>query len=60
MARLGNNQVSIRKLNFVGSKTYAVSLPINIIRMLGWKKGNALFVRRQGSKIIIEKTLEEK
>ena len=55
MPRLQNDETSIRKLNFVGNKTYAVSLPIEIIRQLGWKKGNTLIVRRQGQIVTVEK-----
>jgi antitoxin component of MazEF toxin-antitoxin module len=55
MARPDNDQISTRKLNLVGGKSFAVSLPVSIIRLLGWQKGDSLFVRRQGNKIIIEK-----
>lgn len=55
MARPDNDQVTSRKLNMVGGKSFAVSLPISIVRMLGWSKGDKLFVHRQGNKIIIEK-----
>ena len=58
MARPEQDQTGIRSLNMVGSKTYAVSLPIDVIKLLGWEKGTKLMVRRQGSKLIIEK-LEE-
>lgn len=43
----------------VGGKSYAVSLPIGTVRLLGWRKGEVLYVRRQGNKIIIEKILRE-
>lgn len=55
MARPENDQTSVRKLNFVGGKTYAVSLPIDIIKALKWKKGDTLHVRRQGNQVIVEK-----
>ena len=58
MARPENNRTGLRKLNFVGNKTYAVSLPIDVVRILRWQKGDELQVRRQGSKVIIEKTEE--
>ena len=58
MARPENNQTGIRKLNFVGGKTFAVSLPIDIIRILKWQKGDVLEVRRQVNKLIIEKSGE--
>lgn len=59
MARPENNQTGVRTLNYVGGKTYAVSLPIEIIRLLKWEKGNRLMVRRQGDKVIIEKIIED-
>lgn len=55
MARPENDQTGIRKLNLVGGKSYAVSLPIEIIRMIGWQKGDHLQVRRRGSEVVIEK-----
>lgn len=39
----------------VGKKSFAVSLPIEIIRVLGWTKGEKLLVRRQSEKIVIER-----
>jgi hypothetical protein len=55
MARPENDQTSRRKLNLVGAKTYAVSIPIDIVRQLNLNKGDTLVVRRVASKIIIEK-----
>lgn len=58
MARPDNDQTGIRKLNMVGAKSFAVSLPIDIVKQLAWHKGDTLSVRRVGSKIIIEKIKE--
>jgi antitoxin component of MazEF toxin-antitoxin module len=55
MPRPNNDQTSVRKLNMVGNKSYAVSLPISLIRQLNWKKGDSLIVRRQASSVLIEK-----
>lgn len=55
MARPENDQTGMRKLNLVGRKSYAVSLPVEAIRILGWEKGDTLQVRRQGKQILIEK-----
>lgn len=55
MARPENNQTGVRKLNLVGGKTYAVSIPIEIIRQLDWSKGDTLIVRRTASKVVIER-----
>jgi antitoxin component of MazEF toxin-antitoxin module len=54
MARPYNDQTGLRKLNLVGSKTYAVSIPITIIRQLNLHKGDYLIVRRSANQIIIE------
>lgn len=55
MARPDNDNTGVRKLNMVGKKTYAVSLPIETVNQLDWKKGTRLMVRRHGNKLIIEK-----
>jgi antitoxin component of MazEF toxin-antitoxin module len=55
MARPDNSQTSVRKLNMVGKKSFAVSIPIEVIKQLAWEKGDTLSVRRQGNKIVIEK-----
>lgn len=55
MARPENHQTSLRKLSMVGKKTYAVSLPIEAVNQLEWKKGDTLLVRRQGEQIVIQK-----
>lgn len=55
MARPENDQTSKRRLGLVGAKTYAVSIPIEIVRQLKLKKGDALIVRRVSNKIVIEK-----
>jgi hypothetical protein len=55
MARPENDQTGRRRLSLVGTKTYAVSIPIEIVRQLHLKKGDELIVRRMVNKIIIEK-----
>ncbi|MEO8863254.1 MAG: AbrB/MazE/SpoVT family DNA-binding domain-containing protein [Candidatus Saccharimonadales bacterium] len=55
MARPENDQTSKRRLSMVGNKTFAVSIPIDIIRQLKLLKGDELMVRRIGNKIVIEK-----
>lgn len=55
MPRPDNDQTSARKLTMVGKKTYAVSIPIEIIRQLQFKKGDTVVVRRMGEKIVLEK-----
>lgn len=55
MARPENDQTGIRKLGMVGKKTFAVSLPVELISRLDWRKGDDIIVRRIGKKIIIER-----
>ncbi len=55
MARPESDQTGHRKLNLVGAKSFAVSIPIDIVRQLQLKKGDELIVRRVGHRIIIEK-----
>jgi bifunctional DNA-binding transcriptional regulator/antitoxin component of YhaV-PrlF toxin-antitoxin module len=59
MARPYNDQKSIRKLSMVGKKTYAVSVPLETINELNWKKGDVLIVRRKGQLLVIEKKGEQ-
>ena len=59
MARLDKDQMAIRRINFVGGKTFAVSMPVDIIRLLKWDKGDRVMVRRQGQKVVIEKISED-
>lgn len=55
MARPENHQTSLRKLSMVGKKSFSVSLPIESVKQLAWKKGDTLVVRRKGNQITIEK-----
>jgi len=59
MARPDNDQTGLRKLNMVGAKSFAVSIPIDIIKQLSWKKGDTLTVRRHANKIVIEKVEDQ-
>jgi bifunctional DNA-binding transcriptional regulator/antitoxin component of YhaV-PrlF toxin-antitoxin module len=55
MARPENHSRHIRSLGKVGGKSFAITIPIDIVQQLDWKLTNKLLVRREGSKIIIEK-----
>jgi antitoxin component of MazEF toxin-antitoxin module len=55
MARPENDQTGIRKLSLVGAKSYAVSIPIEVIRQIGWAKGDSLVVRRVGKNLVINR-----
>ncbi len=39
----------------VGKKSYAITLPVAEVQRLGWKKGDAMVVRRLKDSIVIEK-----
>jgi bifunctional DNA-binding transcriptional regulator/antitoxin component of YhaV-PrlF toxin-antitoxin module len=43
-----------RKLTLAGKGSYYVTIPIAMIKQLGWKKGEKKIIRKQGKKIIIE------
>jgi bifunctional DNA-binding transcriptional regulator/antitoxin component of YhaV-PrlF toxin-antitoxin module len=45
---------NIRKLTKVGGKSYAITLPIEIIKEFGWKERQKLVVKKSGKKLIIE------
>ena len=53
MANLDSSNRNIRKVTKIGGKSYAVTLPIEMIRQLGWKERQKVVVKKQGSKIII-------
>ena len=54
MARQKLENKSIRKLGKSGSKSIVVTLPIEIIRELGWRSKQKVVVKKRGEKIIIE------
>ena len=45
---------NIRKLTKVGGTSYAVTIPIEIIKEFGWRERQKLVVKKQGKKIVIE------
>ena len=54
MARRSIEQHNIRKLTKVGRSSYAVTIPIELVRKLKWKERQKLVVKRKGSKIVVE------
>jgi len=44
---------SIRKLTKVGRQSIAVTIPIEIIRELGWREKQKVVVKKSGSKLIV-------
>ncbi len=60
MARKKLEDRNIRKLVKVGGgKTYSITLPVDIIRELQWKKGQKLEVEKYGKGIILRDWKEE-
>ena len=43
----------VRKLTIAGGTTYYVTIPQEMIRQLGWKKGEKKVIRLEGDKIEI-------
>ena len=50
--RLGER--SIRKLIKLGKGSIAVTLPIELVRMLKWRAKQKVVVKRRGKRLIIE------
>ena len=49
------NNKSIRKISAIGpGKTYYLTLPREMVKQLGWKKGEKKVVRSEGKRIIVE------
>ena len=46
---------NVRKLQVVsGSKTYIVSIPLDMIKQLKWKKGRKVVVELKGKEVIVK------
>lgn len=54
MARRGLAERNIRKLTKVGGASLSVTLPIEIIRKLGWRERQKVVVTLRGKKIVVE------
>ena len=44
----------VRKLTLTGKTTYYVTIPLSMIRTLGWKKGEKKIIHQEGKRIVIE------
>ena len=53
MARKPLNERHVRKITKVGGKSYSVTLPIHIIRQLGWRERQKVTVIFDGKQIVI-------
>lgn len=54
MSRRTLEEMNTRSLQKTGGNTYTVSLPIEIIRELGWKTKQKVEVKKYGDGIIIK------
>jgi bifunctional DNA-binding transcriptional regulator/antitoxin component of YhaV-PrlF toxin-antitoxin module len=55
MARRTIEEHNIRKLNKVGrGRTIAVTLPIELVRELGWREKQKVVVKKRGNGLFIE------
>ena len=53
MARRKVEDSKIRKLSKVGNKSIAVTLPIELVRELGWKERQKVVVTKRGKGIVV-------
>jgi len=54
MARRKLENKNIRKLTKVGRKSISVTIPIEMVRELGWRERQKVVVKKSGKKLIIE------
>ncbi len=47
-------KASVRKITKTGTYTYYVTIPVEEIKALRWRKGQKVVVKRSGKKIVIE------
>jgi antitoxin component of MazEF toxin-antitoxin module len=54
MANKKIGQENIRKLTHVGKTSLAVTIPVEIVKKLGWRERQKVVVKLSGKKVIIE------
>lgn len=54
MARRKQNQENVRKLTRLGQTSLAVTLPVALVRKLGWKERQKVVVSSFGRHLIIK------
>lgn len=54
MPKTTANQKSVRKLTKLGGKSIGVTLPIEIVRELGWKEKQKVTVKRVRGGVLIK------
>jgi antitoxin component of MazEF toxin-antitoxin module len=53
MADKKSTEKNIRKLTKLGKKSIGLTLPIEMVRDLGWKEKQRVVVKKSGNKLII-------
>ena len=53
MARRKAEERNIRKLTRIGNKSIGVTLPIDFVHKLGWRKGQKVVIKKTGKRLII-------
>ncbi|HLN18731.1 MAG TPA: hypothetical protein VK255_01010 [Patescibacteria group bacterium] len=53
MANKKSNETNIRKLTKIGRKSVGLTLPIEIVRELGWKERQKVVVKKERGRVII-------
>lgn len=53
MANKKSTETGIRKLTKVGRASIAVTLPIELVRELGWRERQRVVVKKSGQNLII-------
>jgi antitoxin component of MazEF toxin-antitoxin module len=53
MARKKLEERNVRKLTKVGQQSIAVTLPIEIVRELGWRERQKVVVKKSGKNLLI-------
>ena len=54
MARKRTNERQIRKLTRLGGHSLGLTIPIEIVRVLGWRERQKVVVKKIGKRLIVE------
>jgi antitoxin component of MazEF toxin-antitoxin module len=59
MPRRKQEEFNTRKIQRTGGDSYAVTLPIDVMRKLGWREGQKVVIEEWGEGMIIRDWKEE-
>ena len=54
MTRRKISEENVRKITKVGGSSYAVTLPLRIVKEFGWKEKQKVVVEKRGKEIVIK------